>query len=513
MANYLIGVDIGTQGTKANVYDRDGCLIGSSFEASNLISPKTGEVYQEADEIFSSVINTVRDAVQKSGVNAADVAALGMDSQMAGVMGIGRDFEAVTYYDSWLDTKCEKYIREIKSLAGRRSVELNGAPVTYTHGPKILWWKNERPDVYKTIEKFVLPHVYVGGKLCGLTSDEAVIDHTCIHFSGFADNLGKKWSQELLETFGVEKSKLPEIAEPWKIIGKLKKEYADACGLKEGLPVAAGCGDSAATCLGAGIVRPGQVFDVAGTASILSCCVDTYKPDIKHEALMLMRSVIDGLWMPLAYINGGGLCLKWFKDSIAGLDGSVDFKTLDNEAAEVTPGSEGLIFIPHFAGRVCPNDPNVRGSFIGLNWAHKRGHLYRAIMEGIAYEYKFYLGVLKSIGIETEIERVFVMGGGAKSAVFSGIKADVLGLPYVPLKNADTAPLGSAIVAGFGVGMYDDMVKTAESFKKPDAEISSDKKRCQSYVPYSQAYLETFSALKNIYHTLGGNINERQSRE
>jgi len=282
---YLIGVDIGTQGTKTNLYDEAGLVLGSSFEPSNLISPKAGEVYQQADEIFSSVINTIKDAVAKSGVNPSNIAALGMDSQMAGIMGIGGDFEAVTYYDSWLDTKCGKYIGEMKRLANRRSVELNGAPVTYTHGPKILWWKHEEPDAYRRIEKFVLPHVYVGGKLCGLTAQQAVIDHTCIHFSGFADNYNKVWSDELVETFDVQKDKLPEIVEPWRIVGYLKKEYADACGLVAGLPVTAGCGDSAATCLGAGIVKPGQVFDVAGTASILSCCVDTYQPDTKHEAL------------------------------------------------------------------------------------------------------------------------------------------------------------------------------------------------------------------------------------
>ena len=506
--NYLIGVDIGTQGTKTILYDEEGRVLGSSFEASNLISPKMGEVYQEADEIFSSVINTIRDAVTKSGVNAAQIKALGMDSQMAGVMGIGKDFEAVTYYDSWLDTKCGKYITEIKRLANQRSVELNGAPVTYTHGPKVLWWKHEQPEVYKQIEKFVMPHVYVGGRLCGLKSDEAVIDHTCIHFSGFADNLNKVWSEELLNTFGVARDKLPDIVDPWKIVGGLKKEYADACGLTEGLPVVAGCGDSAATCLGAGIVKPGQVFDVAGTASILSCCVDTFKPDVKHEALMLMRSVIDGLWMPLAYINGGGLCLKWYKDSITGAGCAVDYETLEREAEQLAPGSEGLIFIPHFAGRVCPNDPDIRGSFIGLNFAHKRGHLYRAIMEGIAYEYQFYLSVLKDIGIDTKIEKVFGMGGGAKSALFNQIKADVLGLPYVPLQNVDTAPLGSAIVAGYAIGVYDNIAKTAEGFKKPGTEILSNPKRGESYNPYSQAYLESFSALRKIFHTLGGNINE-----
>ncbi len=504
MMNYLIGVDIGTQGTKANLYDLEGRVLSSSFEASNLISPKTGEVYQEADEIFTSVINTMREVVARSGVSAADIAAVGMDSQMAGIMGIGKDFEAVTYYDSWLDTKCGKYITEIKNRANTRSVELNGAPVTYTHGPKILWWKNERPEVYNKIHKFVLPHVFVAGKLCGLKAQDAVIDYTCIHFSGFADNLKKQWSGELLETFDVTADKLPEIVEPWKIIGKLKKEYAAACGLMEGVPIVAGCGDSAATCLGAGIVKPGEVFDVAGTASILSCCVDTYKPDTKHEALMLMRSVVDGLWMPLAYINGGGMCLKWYKDSIVGADCEVDYQTLEREAVGIAPGSAGLIFLPHFAGRVCPNNPDVRGSFIGLNWAHKRGHLYRAIMEGIAYEYKYYLDVLKDIGIDTQISRVFGMGGGAKSSLFNQIKADVLGLKYVPIKNVDTAPLGSAIVAGYGIGVYDNIVKTAESFKITGAEITENRDAHQSYIPYSQAYLESFSALKTIFHALGG---------
>lgn len=502
--NYLIGVDIGTQGTKAILYDLKGNVLGSSFEASHLISPKAGEVYQEADEIFSSVINTVKLAVESSGVNAADICALGMDSQMAGVMGIGRDFEAVTYYDSWLDTKCGKYITHIKSLANTKSVELNGAPVTYTHGPKILWWQKEQPEIYKRIEKFVLPHVYVGGRLCGLKAQDAVIDYTCIHFSGYADNLKKEWSDELLNIFGVQKEKLPDIAEPWKIIGGMKREYAAACGLKAGLPIVAGCGDSAATCLGAGIVKPGQVFDVAGTASILSCCVDTYKPDTKHEALMQMRSVVDGLWMPLAYINGGGLCLKWYKDSIIGVDSAVDYQVLEREAAGIQPGSEGLIFVPHFAGRVCPNDPNVRGSFIGLNWAHQRGHLFRSIMEGIAYEYKFYLNVLKDIGIDTQIEKVFVMGGGAKSMLFNQIKADVLGLPYVPLKNVDTAPLGSAIVAGYGIGVYDNIVKTAESFMNPGDEIANNRACFESYTTSSQAYLESFSALKKIFLALGG---------
>jgi len=498
----ILGIDVGTQGTKTNLYDSRGEILGSAFEPSRLICPAPGTVYQNAEDIFLSVVRTIKDVLQKSKVAPARVRAIGMDAQMAGIMGIGRDFEAVTYYDSWLDMRCGKYIGVIKERAGKRYVELNGAPVTYTHGPKILWWKHERPEAYGRIEKFVLPHVYVAGKLCGLQPRDAVMDYTCIHFSGFADNLNKRWSDELTDMFGVEKDKLPEICEPWRIMGRVKKEYADACGLAKGIPIVAGCGDSAATCLGAGVVRPGQVFDVAGTASILSCCVGAYKADVQHEALMQMRSVVDGLWMPLAYINGGGLCLKWFKDDIAGAQ--ADYQTLEREAENLPPGSEGLLFIPHFAGRVCPNDPDIRGSFIGLNWVHKRGHLFRAVMEGIAYEYKYYLQVLRDTGVDTRIDRVYVMGGGAKSALFNRIKADVLGMPYVVLKNADTAPLGAAVVAGYAAGIFDDIARTAESFMREGDRIECDMQNHEKYEVFSEAYNKTFSALKDVYKILGG---------
>ncbi len=501
--NYIIGIDVGTQGTKTILYDDYGNIISNSFEASNLICPKPGIVYQEADEIFNSIIRTISEAIQQSGIDRSRICAIGMDAQMAGIMGIDENFEAATYYDSWLDRRCEKYFGMIKERAGKRSIELNGAPVTYTHGPKILWWKNEEPETYGKIAKFVLPHVYAAGKMCGLKAQDAVMDYTCIHFSGFADNLKKQWSDELLNEFEVDGHKLPEITEPWRIIGKLNKLYADACGLPDGIPVVAGCGDAAATCLGAGVVRPGQVFDVAGTASVLSCCVDTYKPDVQHEALMQMRSVVDGLWMPLAYINGGGLCLKWFKDDIVGIDQPINYSTLEQEAVGIPPGSEGLIFVPHFAGRVCPNDPYIKGSFIGLNFVHKRGHLFRAIMEGIAYEYKYYLKVLGDTGIDTQISNVFVMGGGAKSTLFNKIKADVLGVPYVVLKNVDTAALGSAIVAGYGVGLYDNIAQTAEAFKNEGEQIIYDKQNNAQYRIFSEAYIESILALRNIYKKMG----------
>ena len=495
---YLIGVDIGTQGTKAAIYDTGGRLIAEDTEASNLITPEPGTVRQEPGEIFDSVLHTIRGVMEHSGVSPSDVAALAFDGQMAGVMGIGEDFEAATYYDSWLDTRCEPYIEMMKDKAREKVVELTGCPITYAHGPKILWWKHEHPDIYEKIRKFVMVHGYAAGKLCGLSAEDAFIDYTNIHFTGYADNKNKQWSEELLDIFDIDPDKMPQIVEPWKQVGKIRKVYAEQCGLAAGTPVMAGCGDSAATALGAGIVRVGQVFDVAGTASIFSCCVDTYVPDTAHEAMLQMRSVIDGYWQPLAYINGGGLCLKWFKDDIA----HSDYDTLEQEAAQAAPGAEGLLFSPHFSGRVCPNNPNVRGSFIGLSWRHDRGHMYRSIMEGIAYEYRYYLEVLRDIGAGQDFTAVSAMGGGAKSRLFNQIKADVLGLTYRALKNSDTATLGCAVIAGHGAGIYGDIAETVESFIETGDTVGPDSSHDDIYARQYACYKEQFDALGGIYRRL-----------
>lgn len=492
---YLLGVDIGTQGTKTALFTLDGKKIADAFEASRLISLSRGMVQQEPDEIYGSVLHTISEVMEKSGANPSDVLGIGIDGQMAGIMGIDKDWNAVTYYDSWLDTRCEKYIELIKEEAEEKVIRITGCPVTYAHGPKVLWWKNERPDAYKRIEKFIMPSTYVVGRLAGLKSEQAYIDYTHLHFSGYGDVERKTWSDELLDLFKVEKGKMPDIMEPWKIAGYLTDTAAGQCRLVSGIPLVAGCGDSAATSLAAGVTRKGIIFDVAGTASIFSCCVDQYKPDVSNKTLLYPRSILPGLWVPMAYINGGGLCLQWFRDNLTGSGSSITYRELDTEAEKIVPGSGGLIFLPHFSGRVCPNNPNVRGSWLGLSWTHGRGHLYRAIMEGIAYEYDCYFKIIKSLVEDVEFSQVYATGGGSRSKLFNSIKSDVLGINYTTLHMGDTAPLGSAVVAGYGTGVYDDLKETVARMICFDAGIEYDAGRHETYKKYSEAYEKVFTAL------------------
>jgi len=498
MAAYVMGIDIGTQGTKTILFNQDMNVVASAFEASNLISTRPGELYQTAEEIMSSVEHTIAEIMWSTGVDPKDIAAIGLDGQMAGIMGVKKDGSAATYYDSWLDTRCEKYMEIMQKEGGERIIQITGAPITYTHGPKILWWKYEQPEIYKDIYKFVLPHGYVTMQMAGLSGDEAYFDYTCIQYSGFGDNLKKEWSRELLELFDVEPSKMARIVSPFEIVGKTSKESAYRCGLAAGIPLVAGLGDTAASTFGAGMTKIGQVQDCAGTASVLSSMVDTYAPDTEYKTLVQLRSPIDGLWMPMAYINGGGLCIRWFRDEFTG-DPNVSYDQLQQEAEKIQPGSEGILFVPHFAGRCLPQNPYVKGSFVGLDWKHTRAHLYRAIMEGIAYEYKFYLDIIKKLNPGEKFDKIYTIGGGAKSDLFNQVKADVLGVRVTTFEMQDTALAGSAIVAGVACGLFENYDQPLAKIMKEGRSYEPDMGKHSMYAPYADQYLNVIQKLEDVY--------------
>ena len=501
MPQYLLGVDIGTQGTKTCLYHENGALVASAFEASRLIEPEVGAIEQDPEEILMSVVRTIRSVVEKSGVKSSDVAAIGMDGQMAGIMAIDENFDAVTPYDSWLDTRCDPEIAIMKKEAGQRIIELTGAPVSYNHGPKVLRWKRRYPEIYQKAAKFVLPVTYVAGKLCGLKADQAYLDYTCMHFSGFGDVRNMRWSDELLAHFAIDPEKMPRIAAPWEVVGRLTKNAAQMCGLTENVIVCAGAGDQAATAFGAGIVEEGLAFDVAGTASVFASCTRRFSPDTENETILYARSILPELWLPLAYIGGGGLCIRWIRDIFREDNEAISYETLAREAEKISAGSDKLMFVPHFSGRVCPNDPYVRGSFMGLSYRHNRAHMYRAVMESIGYEYATYSRILWNLTHETPRE-VYAIGGGSKSDLFNQIKSDILGVEYAALDVSDTGSWGSAMLAGYAAGIYPDLKKEAKKHVNITRRFMPDASVHEVYQPKVSLYKESVTALHDIYRKL-----------
>jgi xylulokinase len=454
----VIGIDIGTGGVKAVLFYLKGYGIASSFRKSELRKSGNGTVVEEDPEFqLSNVCSAIAECMSKSRRSPSDVAAIGIDGQMAGIIGIGKDGRCVTPYDSWLDTRCTPFISKMDKTAGEEILLKSGCAPAVNHGPKILWWMKEKPEVFRKISSFVQPGGYAAMRLCGLNASKAFIDNTYLHFSGFADNAKSCWNMDLCRRFGLDVGLLPRIARPEEIIGELSSEMAGKCGLRAGVPVVAGCGDTAASFLSCGAVSEGICVDVAGTASVFAVTTGKFKPDKINGMLACGRAVTPGLWHSYAYINGGGMNLEWSRDIVAqnhkSLKGAGGFDRLERLVSEIKPDIGLPLFIPHLGGRVSPAQPDMRGAWLNLSWNHDCSHLFRAVLEGVALEYMIYSKAIMSLYPKISLEELRVTGGGEKSDAWNQIKADALKMPVRRIAQGHGAPLGAAIVAAWGAGL------------------------------------------------------------
>jgi xylulokinase len=499
----FVGCDLGTMGTKAAVVDGQGRILGDAFEEVPLRTPRPGWVEQDLGEIEASAHRTIRAALAACG-RAGEVAGVAFSGQMSGIGAVDGRFRPAVRFDSWLDTRCGPYIEAMNEHAARVT-ELSGCPPTYSHGPKILWWRRERPQDFRRIARFVVPGAFVAARLCGLAARDAFVDRTYLHFSNLSDTERSAWSAELLDAFGLDQDVLPRIVDPLEVVGTVTRAGEAATGLPAGTPVAAGAGDQTAASLGAGVVDPGQAFDSAGTASVFAMCVDSFTPDVGHRTLMATHSAVAGVYIALAFINGGGLALRWFRDQVAvGLAGDPGaYQRLDRLAAAVEPGSGGLLWLPHIQGRVLPPQPAVRGGWLGLTSGHQLGHLFRAILEGIAYEYAGWAG-LAAGRRGAELREARVLGGGARSRLWNQIKADVLGIDWVPTVRQECGVLGDALLAAAATGHVEDLAATAKAWQRTEEPVRPDPGRHRRYRELLAAHRELGELVVPVFERLGG---------
>src|SRR5690606_5376394 len=259
-AELLLGLDVGTGATKAAVYDAHGYLHGSATVPTSIQRPAAMTVEQDPRMMEEELHAAIRGALGDANVRGEDIAALAVDGQMAGIMFVDANGDAVGAYDSWLDTRCEPQVELMRSHS-ERIIALTGGFPTYAHGPKLLWWLEQRPDEVDSAVAMLMPSAYLAGRLVGLAGEQAFIDPTYLHFSGLADTRNERWSDELVTAFDVPEGLLPKIVQPWDLVGKVTRAAAESTGLRAGTPVAAGCGATAAGLLGAGVVRAGSALD------------------------------------------------------------------------------------------------------------------------------------------------------------------------------------------------------------------------------------------------------------
>ncbi|QBI19927.1 xylulose kinase [Egibacter rhizosphaerae] len=501
----FVGCDLGTTGTKAGVVSDRGEILSEASEEVELLHPRPGEVEQDFADIEASAHRTMRRALAE--VDSSEVAGVAFSGQMSGLGFVDADHAPATRYDSWLDQRCAPFI-ELMNRHARRVVELSGCPPTYSHGPKLLWWQSERPEELARTHCYVVPHTYVAGRLGGLSGDDAYLDLTCTGFSNLSDTVNGAWSDELVGLFDAEKRVLPRIVPPTEVIGHVTAAAAEQTGLPTGVPIAAGAGDQIAAALGAGVVTPGEAYDSAGTASVFAVCTDDWRPDTAHQTLSLFPAVVPGLYIALAFINGGGFALRWFRDELAGdlADGGDPLEQLNAMAAAAGPGAGGLLWFPSFQGGVLPPRPRERSAWIGLTSGHDRGHMFRAILEGIAFEYAEWVDLIRGTGQEVHDARA--LGGGAKSDLWNQIKADVSGVTWHPTSRQEAAMLGNALVAGAATGYVDDLTGTARAWQGAREAFEPDAQRRAAYVPYRDAYAELREGLAGAFAKLSAAVEQ-----
>lgn len=502
---YLLGVDLGTMGTKAALYDVEGHLLADAYEESILRYPRVGWVEQELEEIYLSAVNCISAVLQKNGADSAGVQAIAFSSQMSGIGMINQDWVPVAHYDSWLDTRCELVLPEMQPYSAQITAA-SGCPPTYAHAAKKIWWSRHGSELFARTAKFIVPLTFVAGKMAGLKANEAYIDRSCLHFSGFSDTRAEKWSSELLELFNIPLEKMPRIVAPTEIIGTVTDEAARLTGLKAGTPIAAGAGDQAAASIGVGAVSPGDVFDSAGTASVFSFCVDQFKPDLEHRVVLASHGVAPGTFYALSFINGGGLNLRWFRDNFGLLEKKQAeelnqdiYQLFDRMAEEVPPGAGQSLFMPHLQGRVLPPDASLRGMWVGFTWGHSKAYLFRAILEAVAFEYAYYLEIEKKLHPDLNFREVRAIGGGSSSKLWNQIKSDVLNLPYCRVNRTEVGTWGCALIAGAAVGIFSDLADAAKKYTAITERIDPRPECHKFYRPYVELYRKVLEQHSDLF--------------
>jgi xylulokinase len=497
MGELLIGVDLGTTGTKTALYTPEGETLATEVARTPLHWHGPGEVEQDPEDFVTTATETIAACVADAGAAPDAVAAIGVTGQMAGTMGIDANWLPSTPYDSWLDMRCAGDVEALDREVGDELVRLAGCPPMVNHAPKIRWRRRERPDEFAATAAFMPPSSFVAGRLAGLGAAEAFVDRSYLHFTGLAEAREGRWSPLLAEAVEVPMEKLPAIVEPATVIGELAPAAADACGLRAGTPVAAGLGDTAAGVLGAGVVRPGQLLDTAGTAAVFAISTAEHRPDTDDRTLIVMRGALPEQWIALSYLSGGGL-LDWMAALFDGeevAEGPTDYEGLGAAAERAPAGAGELLFVPHLDGRLLPSQPAMRGAWVGLNRHHRRDDLTRSVLESVAYEYALYLRVMRSLHPELDPGDVRVIGGGARSEAWCRIKASVLGLPYVRLRREEFSCWGAALVAGAAVGVFGDLAEAAEAGASVRDSFTPDQASAEVYERMCSGYERVVAAL------------------
>ncbi|HEY9593310.1 MAG TPA: xylulokinase [Spirochaetia bacterium] len=457
MAQMILAHDIGTTGDKATLFRDDGTLVASSFSAYPTYYPHPGWAEQEPADYWEAFCASTRTLLAASGARPSDVAVIAFSGQMMAALAIDAEGNPLRRSIIWADTRStaeEEAIGERVSPEKVYAITGHRLSASYS-ATKIMWIRGHEPDVYRRAAKFIHAKDFLVLRLTGRVCS----DYSDASSMNLLDITAMRWSPEILEASGITESLLPDLFESPTVVGKVTAAAAKQCGLTDGTPVVIGGGDGACATCGAGVVKEGDAYICLGTSTWLATASTRPLIDPKKRTFTFCH-FYKGLYFPCGTMQAGGGSLKWLKDTLgdaesAAMKGAGDVYDLINaKAAAVPAGSEGLLFLPYLMGERSPWwNTRARASFIGLTMRHTKGHMIRAVMEGVAYNMRIIADVFTELGMKFDLFRM--IGGGAKSAVWRQVFADVLEGPVARMSFLDEATsIGAAIAGGVGVGIF-----------------------------------------------------------
>jgi len=477
---YLMALDIGTSSVKAVLFDTVGRQVGIRHEEYELEKPMPNIVEIDPEIYWESVQSTIASILKTSGVTPDDISAIGITSQGETVIPVDQDGNALRKAIVWLDNRA---VREAEAIAAAFDLDevyhVTGQQeiVPGWTASKILWIRNNEPEVFRNTAKFLLVEDYIIHKLTG----RYVTDHALVPSTLYYDLVAGDWWDGMLDFLGISRTQLPDL----QYSGENGIPLTAEIGLSHGSLVVTTPIDQIAGAIGAGNISPGMVVETTGTAMAISaCCANlVYDP---QRRVGLYRHAIPDSYVLLPWVPTAGMILRWFRDE---LGGEHSFDELDKEAMNIPAGSDGLVLLPHFSGAVCPQvNPFAKGVLYGLSLGHTRGHIVRAIMESVAFILKENLEMLDALGVETET--VCSIGGGAQSDLWLQIKADVLNRKIRTAETREATCLGVAVLAAIGAGIYPGLDQAAAQMVRHKPPIHPDPSAVGAYVEHYEKYLE-----------------------
>jgi xylulokinase len=502
-----LGIDVGTSGTKALAVAADGRILAAANAGYPCHFPKPLWSEQDPEDWWQATVKVVRSVVKQAKLKPADVAAIGLSGQMHGSVFLDKNYKVIRPAILWNDQRTAEECDEIERRAGGRGqlikMVANPALTGFT-APKILWLRNKEPKHFARTVKVLLPKDEIRRRLTGEFATEVSDASGTL----LLDVVNRRWSSELLSKLELDASLLPACYESEEVTGTLTAEVAKQLGLTPSCKVVGGAGDCAAGAVGNGIVKTGLLATSIGTSGVVFVHSDQPQFDPQGR-LHTFCHAVRGKWHMMGVILSAGGSLQWFQDALCstatksgGRKASCSFDELVGEAAATPTGAEGLQFLPYLAGERTPHlDPHARGALVGLTLAHGRGHVVRAILEGVTYALRDSLAIIEDLGVP--VKQVRAGGGGAKNPFWRQMQADMFG-KAVSAMAADEGPAyGVALLAAVGAGHYKNISEACAATVRTAEGNKPNSKAAKFYDQGFPVFQELYRALKPEFSKLG----------